>query len=107
MRQVCLKADFLISDDSGCWGQGGLFSALSRRSSQPETRYELAGKMKGIVVALYFVVCFQNYSMAFLDDCHEIGRQSGGQTPRYPVRGDVNPLASRFSSARHRCFNCC
>ena len=70
MRQVCLKADFLISDDSGCWGQGGLFSALSRRSSQPETQYELAGKMKGILVTLYFVVCFQNYSMAFLDDCH-------------------------------------
>ena len=24
-------------------------------------------------------------------------RQSGGQTPRHPVRGDVNPIASRFS----------
>ncbi|XP_074636907.1 chromodomain-helicase-DNA-binding protein 1-like [Acropora palmata] len=35
-------------DDSGWWGQGGLFSALSRRSSQPETRYELAGKMKDL-----------------------------------------------------------
>ena len=35
------------------------------------------------------------------------GRQSGGQTPRYPVRGDVNPIASRFSSALHRCYNCC
>ena len=61
---------FLISDDSGCWGQGGLFSALSRRSLQPESRYELAGKMKGILVTVYFVVCFQNYSMAFLDDCN-------------------------------------
>lgn len=60
--QVCFKADFfLISDDSGCWGQGGLFSALSRRSLQPETRYELAGKMKGIFVSVYFVVYFQNY----------------------------------------------
>ena len=35
------------------------------------------------------------------------GRQSGGQKPRYPVRGDVNPIASRFSSALHRCYNCC
>lgn len=35
-------------DDSGRWGQGGLFSALSRRSSQPETQYELAGKMKDL-----------------------------------------------------------
>ncbi|XP_044168802.1 chromodomain-helicase-DNA-binding protein 1-like [Acropora millepora] len=35
-------------DDSGCWGKGGLFSTLSRRSSQPETRYELAGKMKDL-----------------------------------------------------------
>ena len=68
-RQVCLKAVFVISDDSGCWGQGGLFSALSRRSLQPETLYELAGKMKGIFVSVYFVVYFQNYSMAFLDDC--------------------------------------
>ena len=34
-------------------------------------------------------------------------RQSGGQTPRYPVRGDVNPIASRFSSALHRCYDCC
>ena len=35
------------------------------------------------------------------------GRQSGDQKPRYPVRGDVNPIASRFSSALHRCYNCC
>ncbi|XP_078362236.1 chromodomain-helicase-DNA-binding protein 1-like isoform X2 [Oculina patagonica] len=35
-------------DDSGRWGQGGLFSALSRRSLQPETQYELAGKMKDL-----------------------------------------------------------
>jgi len=35
-------------DDSGRWGQGGLFSALSRRSSQPETQYELASQMKDL-----------------------------------------------------------
>ena len=33
------------------------------------------------------------------------GRQNGGQTPRFLVRGDVNPTASRFYSALHRCFN--
>ena len=71
MRHVCLKAHlFLISDDSGWWGQGGLFSALSRRSLQPETRYELAGKMKGTSVAIHFVFNFQNYSVAFFDDGH-------------------------------------
>ena len=34
------------------------------------------------------------------------GRQCGGQKPRYSVRGDVNPIASRFSPALHRCYNC-
>lgn len=34
-------------DDSGSWGKGGLFSALSAVSAQPETEYELAGRMKG------------------------------------------------------------
>ncbi|XP_035687270.1 chromodomain-helicase-DNA-binding protein 1-like [Branchiostoma floridae] len=37
-------------DDSGSWGQGGLFSALSARSSQPEMQYELAGKMKDLAL---------------------------------------------------------
>lgn len=35
-------------DDSGSWGQGGLFSALARRSPQPELMYELAGKMRDL-----------------------------------------------------------
>ena len=35
------------------------------------------------------------------------GRQRAGQTPRYPVRRDANPIATRFSSALHRCYNCC
>ena len=35
------------------------------------------------------------------------GRQRGGQTPRYPVRRDANPIATRCSSALHRCYNCC
>ncbi|XP_068681305.1 chromodomain-helicase-DNA-binding protein 1-like isoform X2 [Montipora foliosa] len=35
-------------DDSGWWGQGGLFSALSRRSLQPENQYKLASEMKDL-----------------------------------------------------------
>ncbi|XP_030837594.1 chromodomain-helicase-DNA-binding protein 1-like isoform X1 [Strongylocentrotus purpuratus] len=35
-------------DDSGSWGHGGLFSALARRSPQPERLYELAGKMRDL-----------------------------------------------------------
>ncbi|CAL1541161.1 unnamed protein product [Lymnaea stagnalis] len=36
------------ADDSGHWGKGGLFSAISARSLQPETGYELAGRMKDL-----------------------------------------------------------
>ncbi|XP_059177653.1 chromodomain-helicase-DNA-binding protein 1-like [Physella acuta] len=36
------------ADDSGSWGKGGLFSALSALSAQPETEYELAGRMKDL-----------------------------------------------------------
>ncbi len=35
-------------DDSGRWGKGGLFSALSSRSLEPQTAYELAGRMKDL-----------------------------------------------------------
>lgn len=46
------RTEFLVevypSDDSGRWGKGGLFSALSARSLQPQAQYELAGKMKGM-----------------------------------------------------------
>lgn len=38
---------FLLSDDSGHWGRGGLFTALENRSTEPRKIYELAGKMKG------------------------------------------------------------
>lgn len=34
-------------DDSGCWGNGGLFTALETRSDEPRRQYDLAGKMKG------------------------------------------------------------
>lgn len=37
----------LLSDDSGRWGRGGLFTALEKRSAEPRKVYELAGKMKG------------------------------------------------------------
>ncbi|KAF4021418.1 hypothetical protein G4228_013272 [Cervus hanglu yarkandensis] len=39
---------FLLSDDSGRWGRGGLFTALETRSAEPRKRYELAGKMKDL-----------------------------------------------------------
>lgn len=35
------------TDDSGRWGKGGVFSAISARSLLPEQHYRLAGKMKG------------------------------------------------------------
>lgn len=37
----------LLSDDSGRWGRGGLFTVLEARSAEPRKIYELAGKMKG------------------------------------------------------------
>ena len=44
-RESCVK--YLPTDDSGRWGKGGLFSAISGRSPQPQAQYELAGKMRG------------------------------------------------------------
>ncbi|KAK0060448.1 chromodomain-helicase-DNA-binding protein 1-like isoform X1 [Biomphalaria pfeifferi] len=38
----------MCADDSGKWGKGGLFSALSARSNQPKKEYELAGEMKDL-----------------------------------------------------------
>ena len=35
------------TDDSGRWGTGGVFTALSSRSSLPKEQYEFAGRMKG------------------------------------------------------------
>ncbi|KAK2190804.1 hypothetical protein NP493_68g04006 [Ridgeia piscesae] len=43
-------------DDSGRWGQGGVFSALSRRSSLPEDQYTLAGRMKDLALGDVHVV---------------------------------------------------
>ncbi|XP_065892694.1 chromodomain-helicase-DNA-binding protein 1-like isoform X2 [Dysidea avara] len=37
-------------DDSGRWGKGGLFDALSARSTQPQMCYEQAGKMKDLTL---------------------------------------------------------
>ena len=44
---VCIHVFNCLTDDLGRWGKGGLFSAISARSSQPQTQYELAGRMKG------------------------------------------------------------
>ncbi|KAH9518690.1 Chromodomain-helicase-DNA-binding protein 1-like [Bulinus truncatus] len=38
----------MCADDSGKWGKGGLFSAMSARSKQPQAQYELAGEMKDL-----------------------------------------------------------
>ncbi len=46
-RFLCI-CYFSLSDDSGRWGKGGLFSALSSRSLQPQTQYELAGRMRDL-----------------------------------------------------------
>ena len=37
-------------DDSGRWGKGGLFDALSARSTQPQMCYEQAGKMRDLTL---------------------------------------------------------
>ncbi len=39
-----------LSDDSGHWGTGGLFSAITARSLQPEEHYTLAGKMRDLAL---------------------------------------------------------
>lgn len=47
---LCLRACvclFMVTDDSGHWGRGGLFTALELRSDEPRKQYELAGDMKG------------------------------------------------------------
>lgn len=35
-------------DDSGSWGKGGVFTAISKRSEVPEKQYELAGNLLGM-----------------------------------------------------------
>ncbi|XP_062519744.1 chromodomain-helicase-DNA-binding protein 1-like isoform X2 [Corticium candelabrum] len=37
-------------DDSGQWGRGGLFTAISNRSMKPQAQYELAAKMKDLSI---------------------------------------------------------
>ena len=36
--------------DSGHWGKGGLFSALSARSTCPQAQYEEAGRMRDLTL---------------------------------------------------------
>ena len=57
-----------VPDDSGRWGKGGLFSALSSRSLQPETQYELAGQMKDLGLG--------DAHLVSIDDlmCREVGK---------------------------------
>lgn len=37
-----------VVDNSGRWGRGGVFSALSARSPRPEQQYELAHQMSDL-----------------------------------------------------------
>lgn len=59
-------------DDSGDWGAGGVFSALSARSKDPELQYELAGELGDVHTGDVHVIPCQNqtnyesYSVALL-----------------------------------------
>jgi len=37
-----------VTDDSGYWGRGGLFTAINNVSDQPKKQYELADEMKDL-----------------------------------------------------------
>ena len=60
------------TDDSGRWGSGGLFTALSRRSALPKEQYELAGKMKGKYSRRVKRDLFYHYLFCFLHCEHSI-----------------------------------
>ena len=47
MCHILQEVFYFISDDSGYWGKGGLFTAINNRSDLPKAQYELAGRMKG------------------------------------------------------------
>ena len=44
---------YTLQDDSGYWGTGGLFTAISIHSKQPKQQYELAAKMKGLFINIF------------------------------------------------------
>lgn len=46
--QVIPDTCFPVADDSGWWGKGGVFTAISKRCHAVEEQYELAAKMKGM-----------------------------------------------------------
>lgn len=46
----CFKSLSAFVDDSGRWGSGGLFSALSTRSLKPEEQYKVASKMRDLAL---------------------------------------------------------
>ena len=69
-HSICYDAYLLPLDDSGRWGTGGVFTALSNRSSRPKEQYEFAGRMKGKLNTGFFnlVILSQHtsYSCLFL-----------------------------------------
>lgn len=50
------------ADDSGHWGQGGLFSAISARSELPEKQYMLAGDMQDLSLGDCHLIPFDDTS---------------------------------------------
>lgn len=55
--RLCDFRCVVFVDDSGWWGNGGLFTALEIRSDEPRKQYELAGKMKG-TTNYYYCYCY-------------------------------------------------
>ena len=55
-------------DNSGSWGRGGLFSALTRRSGLPEEKYELAKEMKDLSLGDCHLITLNDKSKDTIDD---------------------------------------
>ena len=50
MKRTYQHHYIFTTDDSGIWGKGGLFDALSARSMQPQPCYEQAGRMRDLTL---------------------------------------------------------
>ncbi len=63
-------------DDSGRWGRGGLFSAISARSTVPQTAYEEAGHMRDLSLG--------DAHLVDIDDL--ISREQGKDMVKYHIK---------------------
>ena len=50
ITEAYIRSYIFTTDDSGRWGKGGLFDALSARSMQPQPSYEQAGRMRDLTL---------------------------------------------------------